>query len=342
SVFVNEQYEIVDGLTVLADLQFQHRDYEMQQEELGNFRGQDRHAYQVAYDFFNPKGGLFWQLPGGKLGLYGHVGVAHREPSDADLFDTWQGADDLGVAPLFRESEPVYQADGVTVDYLQWSDPIVEEERAVNYEFGTAYRTGTVSFTLNAYLMEFENEIIPFGTVDDDGYGIKGNAGKTLHRGLEFGLTARPATAHRLAATFSRSWDEFEEFIFYDWDGTSSNYAGNPIALFPRYLGSLNWRADWGSLDSSLRWRVVGQQYLDNTGNEDRIIDGYSLVDISIGLDLVAAGLPELTGAKLDLRVRNVLDAEYETTGYYDTWGSENLKLPAAGRNYLVGVHYDF
>jgi iron complex outermembrane receptor protein len=347
SLFVNERYEVISGLTLLMDLQYQHIHYDFLQNEVGNFRGDNgtRHGYTVKYDFFNPKGGLYWRLPrgvaGGELGLYGHVGVSHREPADADLFDTWDGPDDLGVAPLFHQSSPVYDADGM-VAYLEWSDPLVSEERVLNYEVGTAFRSDRFSLTVNGYLMEFTDEIIPYGTVDDDGYGIKGNAEKTLHRGIEAGFTARPHDNHTFTAAVSRSWDEFDTFTFYDWDGTPSDYSGNPIALFPRHLVSASWRGDWGSIDSSVRFRNVGRQYLDNTGDEERTIDAYSVVDLGLSVDLAGFGWASLSGASAELHVRNVLDEEYETSGYYDGWGAGNYKLPAAGRNFLVGVHYDF
>ena len=50
------------------------------------------------------------------------MGVNHREPTDNELFDTWQSGSDLGVQPLFRTQRDVLKADG-SVDYVEWFDP---------------------------------------------------------------------------------------------------------------------------------------------------------------------------------------------------------------------------
>jgi iron complex outermembrane receptor protein len=346
SVYLNDHYEVAGGLTALVDLQYQYRTYDFAQDELANFRGLDRQAYSVNYEFFNPKGGLHWRLPGtvagGEMALYVHVGVARREPADSDLFDTWQGPDDLGVAPLFRRSRVIYRDDGVTVDHVEWSDPIVQEEKVVDWEVGTTFRSGWLSATLNGYWMDFNDEIVPYGTVDAEGFGVRGNADQTLHRGVELGLTAQPAAGHLLNLAASRSWDEFDRFIFHDWDGTPLDYSGHPIALFPQHMVTLRWRATWGGLQTELRLRRIGKQYLDDTGDEERTIDPYETVDLACGFDLARLGFGGWEGARVELRLRNLLDAKYETSGYYDGWGAGNYKIPAATRNFLLGVHYDF
>ena len=358
SAYLNERYNLTGTLTLLLDLQYQHRQYEFLQNEVGNFTGTDRNAYRVDYDFFNPKGGFFWRWPGGvagnEMGFYGNVGVAHREPADDDLFDTFQGPDDLGVQPLFNTSREVLATDGMTVQYVEWSDPIVQPEKVVDYEVGATFRGGRVSLTLNGYWMDFENEIVPFGTVDDDGFAVKGNAEKTLHRGVELGLVARLVQGHMLYLAASRSWNEFDSFVVnenvYDpdtWEflGTvPRDMSGNPIPLFPDHMASLRWLADWGALDTTLRVRNVGKQYLDISGIEERTIDPYTLLDLEFGVSLDELGWRGMQGARVDLRLRNLLDEQYETNGYWGQWDTPTQRrlFPAAGRNFLVGVYYRF
>ncbi len=155
---------MLPGLTLLLDVQHQHREYDFLQQEVAHFTGEERNAYGVAYDFFNPKGGLFWQTPwrvaGGEIGLFAHAGITHREPADAEYWDTWYGPDDLGADPLFADRREVRDAAG-NVAYVQWSDPLVEPERVVDWEGGLAVRARKLSFTLNGYWMDFANEIVP-------------------------------------------------------------------------------------------------------------------------------------------------------------------------------------
>ncbi|HRX51057.1 MAG TPA: TonB-dependent receptor [Candidatus Krumholzibacteria bacterium] len=352
SLYANEAYEVLPGLTLLADLQYQRKDAAFAQAELGNFTGLDRHAYQVSYDFFNPKGGLAWDVPGqalgGRLTLSGQVGVTHREPTDGEVYDTWQGPDDLGVAPLFRNGVPTDEDGDGQPDYVQWSDPVVGAEKALDYELGLRWRAERVSLTVNGYWMNFDDEIVPFGSVDDDGFPVKGNAERTLHRGVELGLTARLTDAHVLSVAASRSWDEFDRFTYYEtlyddaWNVVGveeRDLSGNPVPLFPEHLASVTLASDFGALDSRVRLRSVGRQFLDVFGLEERTIDAYALLDVALGLDLGRAFGPASMTTRLDLRVNNVLDREYETTGY---WYEGRWLIPGAGRHLLAGLHAEF
>jgi len=353
SAFANERFDISSALTLMLDLQVQQRRYEFRQNEVGNFQGTERNAFTVDYEFFNPKAGAHLQLPlkpgGGTLGVYGSVGRNHLEPSLYDLYDTWLGPEILGVQPLFQNSQPVYENDGQTVAFVEWNDPVVQPEAVTDYELGASFRSSGLAVTLNGYFMDVTNEIVPFGGLYL-GYGIKGNAPKTYHRGIELDLRARLASRHDLQLVASRSWDRYEEFIFYenvydeDWnliETVPRDYAGNPIALFPEYLGSVTWRSDLGALDPFLRLRVVGRQYLDNSNNQARTIDPYEVWDIGGTLDFGDLGWRGAEGARLRLQVRNVLDAEYETNGYY-VEGLGNHLIPGAARNFWVAVEYDF
>ncbi|MCP4546945.1 MAG: TonB-dependent receptor [bacterium] len=361
SLYLNNQTGLGEQLTLLTDLHFQRKSYDFMQEETGNFRGDLRNAYNVAYDHFNPKVGLFWQIPGqvigGELGMYVNAGIARREPTDSDLFDAWDGPDDLGAQPLFARCDTI-RADG-EVDYLEWRDPYIKEEKVLNYEIGMAWRGEQLSFTLNGYRMEFENEIVNYGGLNDEGHAIKGNAARTLHQGIELGLTARIGQAHTLKLAASRSWDEYSEFSLFEdigeWVETAPgewefqyvrtdehDYAGHPIALFPEYLGAVALESDFGQIRSHLRWRCAGKQYLDNTGNDERTIEAYNNLDAGVSCSLGLLGLPELGSAWIEASVRNALDVKYATSGYFDGWEAGNYFMPAATRNFLLGVHYEF
>ncbi len=344
SLYASERLDLGGGLVATGDLHFQHKTYAFRQHETKNFAGDQLNAYEVDWDFFNPKAALNWQAPGRPLGgalqLYGTVGINHREPTDGELFDTWSSGSDLGAQPLFGSSRPVYAADGVTVQYVQWSDPLVKEEKVVDWEAGLGWQSGRVSLTLGAYWMDFTNEIVPYGGVNEDGSSIRGNAGATLHRGLELGVRVKAAARHDLQLAASRSWDEFDTFIFHDWDGAVYDYSGNPIAGFPEHLLMAAWDGRWGyGLSTRLRLNGAGRQYLDNSGEADRTIDAWSTVDLSLWLDLAGAGWRAMDGATAFLHVRNVGDIEYETWGY---WYGENWLTPAAGRTWVTGLDYRF
>ncbi|RKZ11855.1 hypothetical protein DRQ50_12900 [bacterium] len=199
---------------------------------------------------------------------------------------------------------------------------------------------------MGGYWMDFTDEIVPFGGVNDDGSSIRGNAEKTRHQGIELGMRVQVTTRDAIALAASRSWDEFVSFHQYldtDWDGTADtevDNSGNPIALFPEYLGMIAWDRNWhAGVRTRLRGNVTGKQYLDNTGNEERTIDAWGTVDVSLWLALGDLGMTALDGATAFVHARNLGDTEYEVWGY---WAGDNWYTPAAGRNLALGLDYDF
>lgn len=346
SVYVNERRELVRGLTLLADVQYQHRHFDFRHGAVGNFVGENRHAFTVDHDFFNPKGGLFWQTPwqvaGGQVGLYAHAGITRREPADSDLWGAFAGPDDLGVSPLFAESRVVTDQDGTPV-YTRWRGSLIEPEKVINYEAGFAWRGQRLSATVNGYWMDFRNEIVPTGYWDDERGTLRTNAAKTLHRGLELGLRWQPHPDHRLSVGASRSWNEYDRFVFVAPDASVEDHSGNPIPLFPDALVSATWSSRRGPLAADLRVRHLGRQYLDNTGDRARTIAPSTILDLALFYDLGRAGVSALSGMELTLRLQNLLDDEYETSGYHDEWDhGENMYIPGASRSILGGVTYSF
>jgi len=344
SVYFNDRWEFLPGLTLMTELQYQHRQYDFIQEEVGNFTGADRNAYSVEYDFWNPKGGLFWNVPGevagGRLGLYGHVGMNHREPADSDYWGVWAGPDDLGQDPLFENSEDVYENGELA--YTRWSDPMVEEEKVINYEGGVVLDRDRFYMALNYYYMDFENEIVGTGIWDgDNGREHRANAQATIHKGLELALRWHPSEAHQIAVAGSRSWNTYDEFVVEYADQTVDN-SGNPLRLFPEVMLSVRWMADLGPVTTNLRVMHIGEQYLDASGDDERTIDPYTTVDLAVFADLGALAGEKLDGFVGFLRLNNLLDEEYETWGYYDAWGGGNSYIPGAPRHVMTGVNYSF
>lgn len=348
SLYASQRIDLGD-LSLTADLHYQHKEYTFRQNEVGNFAGDLLNGYTVDYDFFNPKGSLSWRLPqevaGGSTTLFGSVGVNHREPTDNELFNIWMGGDDLGAEPLFGDSREVTGAGG-DVQRVEWFDPYVSEERVVDYELAVAWRSETARLHLGGYWMDFEDEIVAYGGVNDDGSSIRGNAEETRHKGIEAQLDVQVSERHRVSLSGSRSWDEFVTFMMYedsDWDGladTVHDYSGNPIALFPEYLAQAGWETQWtGDLRTRLRVRSTGRQHLDNSGDDERVIDAWTTVDLSLWLDLDRFGLAGAAQPRLFVHLRNLGDTEYETWGY---WYGENWYTPGSGRNFIAGVSADF
>lgn len=333
SPFIHVVYQPSPKLALMGELQYQYKTYSFMQHKAGNFVGVLRNAYDVAYHFVNPRLGVNYNVSP-SLNVFGYVGVASREPSDDDLFDVWDGPDDLEVAPLFATPDTVWS--GGEVAYIKWRDPRTKPERLVDLELGAGYANDLFSVDATIYYMLFTNEIVPYGGVDGEGSPITGNADETIHRGLELEATLELPLNLTLAGNLSASQNYYQKFIYHDfdwdqWKPLEYDYSGNAIPLFPRYMANLWVRYQLKSLRAMLTLRTVGKQYLDNTQKDERIVDPYTVV----GLDLSWEGARHwgLQGLKVHLKINNLLDEKYETSGY---WDGERYLYPAAGRNYIA------
>ena len=197
--------------------------------------------------------------------------------------------------------------------------------------------------------MNFTDEIVPYGGADDEGSPIRGNADKTVHRGVEFSVKMQLPANLEFSGNFSYNDNYFQKFKMYTWDENWNvvqvDFKDKTIAGFPKIITSskLSYRTEPLQLFTQLQH--VGKQYLDNTENEDRTIYPYTVVNVGVSLSL--AKLVSNYDLQLNLRVNNILNEEYETAGYYDSWGSVygppgNYYWPAAERNLMVGIRVGF
>ena len=95
----------------------------------------------------------------------------------------------------------------------------------------------------------------------------------------------------------------------------------------------------------ALQSKYVSKQYLDNTQNNDRTINGYWVSNARLGYDFKFAGVKNVN---LGLLVNNIFDKKYESNGYtygYQAGGSrvtENFFYPQAGTNFLLSLNVKF
>ncbi|MCF7793074.1 MAG: TonB-dependent receptor [Candidatus Cloacimonetes bacterium] len=344
--YINEIFKPIEKISIMANLHYQMIDYKFRQHESGNFAGENLHSYEVDYNFFNPRFGVNYNL-NESFNIYGNLSFAQREPTDGELFDLWDGPDDLGVAPLFANADTIY-VNG-QIDHIKWSDPYVKEEKLMDIELGFGYDAGSWKIKANLFQMNFQDEIIGYGTMDDDGDPIRGNADETVHRGVELEVKAEIFPDLSLSGSFSYNDNYFEKFIMKDWDANWNvidvDYSGNKIGGFPDILASSKLSYEWKSLLTSLQIQHVGKQYLDNTENEDRIVEAYQL--LNFGFSYKFDELLKKTDVAVNLKINNLLDKEYETSGYYDPWGGPdwsgaNYYFPGAGRNIIAGIRVGF
>ena len=357
SFYANEVYSFNKKLTAMAGLQFAFNRYSVDNDMNRPYK------FDVDYSFLTPRVGLNYNI-NSDFRVFTNVSMAKREPRLKDIYD----AESPYSRPNFRVVDTVSQT---------YTDPLVKPEEMIDYELGLGYSANLLKANLNFYWMNFTNEIVNNGQLDNVGQPINGNAGKSVHRGIEFefeyNLLAQiysgirnknPMLALNGNVTLSDNYfKDYREINGADSLGNliyGNDYSGNKILLTPQVIGnlSLNFNSDFG-LGAYVTMQYIGKQYLDNSENErknpdaslaagyvDKFINPYTVFNAGVSLDIVPLVKSKQLGKyfrtiEASLKVNNIFDRLYETTGGIDYTGAPNW-IPAADRNIFFNLRVGF
>jgi outer membrane receptor protein involved in Fe transport len=178
----------------------------------------------------------------------------------------------------------------------------LEPESVRTLEAGGAGRMGPFRGSVSAYRSEAA-DLIGWVMSEVDYKSRPMNVGEARLRGVELELGADLGSfAVHYAATFASAEDSDTDKALPYRPETSQWIAVSTEA---------------GALTTELRMRSAGEVYVDATEDEDRMLDGYSVIDFSARLELpwegIAVGFDGL----------NIMDKTYETRQYYDMPGLE-------------------
>lgn len=137
----------------------------------------------------------------------------------------------------------------------------------------------------SAYLMNGVNEIINVKL--PNGISASENAGKTRHRGLEYGITYRPAEDWLLRFSGSSARHSFVDYVTGGVD-----YSGKEMADAPHFFGSaqVTYKPHYvKGFRLSVEWQRVGRYYMDNL--QQYSYGGFNVANIRAGYDLGHFGI---------------------------------------------------
>jgi len=322
--FLKTGYEPIPGMRIFGDLQYRYVSY--------SFLGQAWVLEEVVplqqkvhFHFFNPKTGISFDVnPFHTVYLY--AGIANREPVRRD----------------FTESSPE-------------SRPRHETLR--NIELGYRYQSQRSFFGANFYLMDYTDQLILTGEINDVGGFSRTNIKDSYRLGVEIEGAYRFHSMFRWSGNLTVSRNKiplFEEHSdMYDnnwnWVGTDvRTYENTDIAFSPSWIAASNFR--FSPLENThviLESKYVGKQYIDNTMNSNRMLDAYLVNDLRLVYGLRSQYFREL---EVVVQVNNLFDVQYETNAwiYKGVVGDHGLitiedgYFPQAGRHFLAGLNVRF
>jgi iron complex outermembrane recepter protein len=321
NVYAKSNYQFTSWLNAFLDLQVRTVGY----ATAGNDNRQNVFDVDMNYTFFNPKTGLIFSLPGGQQ-LYASYAVANREPVRKDFVDN-----PAGETP--------------------------KHETLGNLEMGFRKTSDKHSFNLNFYWMNYKNQLVLTGALNDVGAAIRTNVDKSYRAGIELEGTTKLSSRITWSANLMLSQNKIREFteVLYDsgpdWEHdppvlVERKFTNTDISFSPGVVaGSVFSWTPFSSAEVSLLTKYVGAQFLDNTSDANRKLGAWLTNDLRLAYTIRPKGLKEIG---FNLLVNNLFDVAYESNGY--TWGylgggaeyRENYYYPQAGRNFMVMMTLKF
>ena len=313
SNFIKSVFQISSRFSMYTDLQLREISYNTD----GSTSNIPELKLDKKYSFFNPKFGLNFKL-NNKNRVYFSAAKAFREPTRSDYENNFN----------------------------------IKPEELIDFELGWSLNSNTIILNTNLYYMNYENQLVLTGALDDVGSPIRENSGKSYRAGIEIESAFKVSEKINLAGNVSFSENKNLDYVSR-FDGELMNLGDTDISYSPSFISSLaiNYSPN-SKLDLSLLNKHVGEQFMSNNGSSFSKLDSYSVTDLNFRYTFDELYLfDELS---INLLINNLFSAEYVSNGYYytydDTWTDENMittiegtgYYPQATRNFLFGVGIKF
>ncbi len=304
---------LAKGLTAFLDLQYRHVRY-----SIHGFRDNPNLSVDETFHFFNPKGGLTYTHPKGHR-WYLYYGMASKEPN--------------------------------RVDYETPAAEIPKPETLRDFELGYEVQRPRWRLGVNGYWMDYTNQLILSGKINDVGAYVRTNAPRSFRLGMEMEGAWKPLKWMEVAGNLNVSTNriiDFTEYVDdYDLGGQQTIFRGNtPIAFSPNYVAGFTLSVlPVQGLELALVQKWVGAQFLDNSGVSGRTLPAFYVPDLRVRY---AMAVGKKSTLMLHCTGYNLTNQIYFPNGYSFSyvWNgamqTENFVYPMAGFHLLGGLQWTF
>jgi iron complex outermembrane receptor protein len=316
NIYAKANIQISDKLYTYIDLQYRNINYKI---EGFDDDGRDL-TNKYTYNFFNPKAGLFFEA-NRNTSSYLNLAISNREPNRSTLVDADPG-----------KPEPT-------------------SERLYNAELGSKFNYEKWSVNTNAYMMYYKDQLVLTGNINDVGGPIMENVDKSYRMGIELSGAVKPIDWLEIQANLTLSQNKIMNFVSYtdNWDtwGQEIEELGTTdISFSPDIIANGNIKVTpIENFDIQLITQYVGDQYIDNTSNEERKLDAYLVNNLRLDYVITTSWLKN---ASVYVQINNLFDTEYITNAWIYPFyiGGEVNYLdgyyPQAGINFMAGLNLRF
>ena len=314
SIFSKATYSISEKVSTYLDLQGRFVNY--QTEGLTS----DRNPLDVDanFNFFNPKAGFIYKIAA-QNSIYLSYARANREANRNDF--------ENGV-----------------------SSPEILDD----IELGWRYKSDQVQLNTNIYYMNYKNQLVLTGAIDDVGAPIRATSGESYRVGLEIDADIKLNDQFSIKSNAAFSTNKNEDFKA-PINGNLLNLGNTPLSFSPNtIIGNMFIYQPSSNLQISFLSKYVGKQFMSNLNSRVSgldVLDSYFTSDLNFVYEIATKKV--FDAIIISGLINNIFNTEYVDRGYYYTYdypdengntitGDGAGYYPQATRNFLVGVTLKF
>ena len=317
SVFAKATFRLSDKFSGYLDLQGRFVGYQTQGVTSKNLSI----AVDASFHFFNPKFGFTYKI-NDQNNLYTSFAVANREPNRNDF-----------------------------------ESGIETPETLHDFELGWRSKSENIKLNTNIYYMDYKNQLVLTGALDDIGAPIRATSGNSYRLGLEIDADIRLSTAFSIRPNAAFSTNKNKDFfINRDGNTTPVSLGNTNLSFSPEVVvGNIFTYKPEENLQISFLSKYVGKQLMSNFSSAistNDVLDAFFTSDINVVYELKPKSI--FKSVVFSALVNNVFNKKYVDRGYYYTY-DDNLSTPGvtatvdgagyypqATRNFLMGVTLKF
>ncbi|AXT18388.1 TonB-dependent receptor [Flavobacteriaceae bacterium AU392] len=311
NLYAKATYKIDNQFSFYADAQIRNIDYKAD----GLLFGSVPLDVNENYTFFNPKAGITFKANDNNS-LYFSYARSNREPARVD----------------FENGNP-------------------EPESLNDFELGWRLNKRRFKLNTNIYYLDFTNQLVLTGELDQVGFPIRQNSGNSYRLGIEVDAIIRVNDKFTIRPNAALSTNKNKDFVAQR-DGQLVNLGTTNISFSPDFVaGNALTYEPTDNLNFTFFSKFVSEQYLANIDAESSKLDSYFTNDLNV--QYVFSGFSIFKSIILTGQVNNIFDETYENNGFFFSFDVPNQSggqttidgtgfYPQAGINFLLGATIKF
>lgn len=199
--------------------------------------------------------------------------------------------------------------------------------------------------------MNYKNQLVLTGEINDVGSAIMTNVDKSYRLGLELSAGLKPTKRIDIRFNSTLSQNKILDFTEYvdnwdTWGQDSKNLGITDLSFSPNLIANSDISFEiFKDFKADIISKYVSRQYIDNTSNKNRSIDPYFVNDVKLSYTFTTKLIKEFN---INLLINNILNYEYESNAWVYRYilGGEEFAMdgyfPQAGINFIGGISLHF